>query len=306
MLESLLNKGVAFIGEESESSNRPIIVVGAARGGTSMIAGALAKLGVFMGDLARHPVYEDVKLSKLFESRDFESAKKLAQEYSSRHTLWGWKRPSSIDYLDDVNRCIEDPVYIFVYRDIFAIAQRNKISALSDVSASMEKSLVQYGNTLAFINKKSPRAMLVSYDKALLYSESFVKNLVCFCGLEPTSEQVDSAVRFIQPSPDEYLDNSRITKAQGRIDSVNGRRVNGWARYVHQKKSAVVGFYLNGKLIGRQDASSFRKDLDKKFSQNCSFSFLIPDEYCLKSGDMISAKVEGDVREINNSPFLIE
>lgn len=143
MSESLINKGVAVVGSP-QRDHAPIVVVGVARGGTSMVAGSLAHLGIFMGAQSSAPVFEDVRLSTLFEQKDFEGVQALAEQYTQKHGLWGWKRPSSVEYLDDVDRLLNQPRYIFVYKDIMSIAQRNAISMLSELVSGMERPVRQY------------------------------------------------------------------------------------------------------------------------------------------------------------------
>lgn len=304
MSEKLINKGVTIVGE-AKKAKRPIIVVGTARGGTSMIAGALAKLGVFMGDRAVSPVYEDVRLSESFENRDFDLAKSIIDEYSSKYEKWGWKRPSAIDYLDVVEKTMDSPSYIFIFKDILSIAQRNSISMLSEVLPGMQNALRQYTNTLEFLEKDKHYAMLVSYDKAVSYPEYLVDSLISFYELSPSQGQIAEAISFIQPNSDAYLDATRITKAHGRLGGIQDRRIFGWARYIHAKKTATVEIFLNDKVIGTVVADQPREDLDKKFGTHCAYFFDLPEGIEINSGDMIRARVTDEVRDLENSPMEI-
>lgn len=306
MSEALVNKGIAIVGAP-DLENNSIAVIGTARGGTSMIAGVLAKLGVFMGDRAVPPVFEDVRLSDVMESKDFKRAKKIISEYSAKHAKWGWKRPSSIEYLDDVEKVFGSPAYVFVFKDIFSIAQRNSISMLSEVLPSMKRAHEQYGMALDFLRKSSPYAMLVSYDKAVSYPEGLVSSLIDFYGLSPTEQQIQDAVAFITPNPTDYLDASRITKGQGRLDGVkNGRTIYGWARYVHTKKAAEVDIYLNDTRIGSVLADKPRPDVEKRFGQACAYLFELPEDITLSVGDKLRVRVANDVKDLNASPLTID
>lgn len=304
MIEALVNKGVTIVGKQ-KSEKSPIVVVGTARGGTSMVAGALVKLGVFMGDLAIAPVFEDLRLSKAMESKDFLTAKQIASEYGEKHPRWGWKRPSSIEYLDDVDSVLGSPAYVFIYKDILSIAQRNAISMLSDILPGMEVALRKYGMSLEFLRKNNPYAMLVSYDKAVAYPESFVLSLIKFCRLSPSEQQINDAVAFITPNPAEYLDATRITKAYGRLDGFSLRIIFGWARLAHSRTPAEVMLYLNDQPIATVKADKPRPDLKEKFGQDCAFVYELPEEIALKPGDRLRARVVNDVRDLNNSPIEI-
>lgn len=303
MSDSLINKGIAVIGDV-QSESPPIVVVGVARGGTSMIAGSMAHLGIFMGNKSSPPVFEDVQLSKLFEDRDFVGVKKLVNQYNERYGLWGWKRPSSINYLDEVHFLLNSPRYIFVYKDIMSIAQRNAISMLSELISGMQSPIDGYKKTLDFILKNKPRAMLVSYEKVMSDPFNFLKELKNFSGINPSEVNFNSAIEFISPNPENYLDNSRITKAQGRLGGVKGNQIYGWARLVHANHSARVDLFVNDKKIGTIVADRPRPDLLEKFNQNCAFFFDL--NLNLKSGDLLRARVVNEVVDLENSPLLID
>lgn len=304
MSDQLINKGITIVGEASKVK-RPIVVIGTARGGTSMIAGALAKLGVFMGDRAVPPVYEDVRLSEAFEKNDYDLAKSIMDEYSSKYEKWGWKRPSSIDYLDAVERTINSPSYVFIFKDILSIAQRNSISMLSEVLPGMQNALNQYKNALKFLGEKKHHAMLVSYDKAVAYPDELVNSLISFYGLTPNKNQIMDAVSFIMPNSDAYLDATRITKAHGRLGGIQGRRIYGWARYIHANKTASVEILHNNVVIASVEANQPREDLDKKFGKSCAYFFDIPESITVNTKDQIRARVTDEVKDLDNSPLEI-
>lgn len=305
MSKELVNKGVAVIGNNDEGKI-PVVIVGAARGGTSMVAGALAKLGVFMGDQALPPVFEDVRLSEKFESKDFIAAGNIVSEYSSSHECWGWKRPSSIDYLSEVGHVFDRARYIFIYKDIFAISQRNSISMQSEILPEMQRALNQYARTLEFLGSTSAPAMLLSYEKTLLDPVNLINSLIAFCRLTPSTDQINSAVNFVRPDPQDYLDASRITKAQGWIDKISSRAIYGWAHYLHKDTPAVVEFFLNDVSIGKAVANIPRPDLLNKFKKPCAFAYEAPIDLEFKKGDVVRARVLHEVRDINNSPLAIK
>lgn len=304
MSEQLINKGITIVGEASQVK-RPIVVIGTARGGTSMIAGALAKLGVFMGDQAVAPVYEDVRLSEAFEKKDFNLVQTIMDEYSSKHEKWGWKRPSSIDHLDMVEKIMESPSYVFIFKDLLSIAQRNSISMLTEILPCMSNAINQYMNALKFLGKKNHHAMLVSYDKSVSHPEELVDSLISFYELTPSQTQIADAISFIKPNPDAYLDATRITKAHGRLGGIQGRRIFGWAKYIHANKTAKVEIILNKVVIGTVEANQPREDLEKKFGIPCAYFYDIPENITIKKEDEIRARVTDEVKDLENSPLEI-
>ncbi|MCL7939245.1 hypothetical protein M8009_02860 [Halomonas sp. ATCH28] len=306
MKDSLVNKGVAILGKCRPIDGKPIVVVGTARGGTSMVAGALSKLGVFMGETATPPVYEDLKLSAFFENKDYDSALETVRRYNASYKTWGWKRPSNISYLQAVHKTLDSPFYVFVFKDIFSIAHRNNISMKQDIIKGMKNAVSQYEECLRFIEKNNPNSMFVSYEKVINNTENFVHELKKFSGLSPSEQQISDAIAFIRPSPEDYLDKSRITKAQGRVDAVNKGLVRGWAKYDYNKKIALVDIYRNDALLGTVKANSPREDLEKTFGQACAFNFELPSGVEIKKGDVIKAKVSDEINFLNNTPYIFE
>lgn len=305
MNNTLINNGVVVIGDPIFASRNTTIVVGTARGGTSMVAGAMAKLDIYMGDKARSPVYEDTRLSECFEKNDILGAKDIAEEYSKTYKEWGWKRPSNIDRLSEVFELVSGARYIFIYKDVMSIANRNSISMLSDLMPGMQRALDQYAKTLEFLRTRPMHAMLVSYEKVMREPANFVGELISFLNIEPTKEQVQGAIDFIAPNPADYLDISRITKAEGRLGGVFGKKVYGWARLVHSKKNAIVEIYINDIKVGLTEANIPRQDLFEKYGQNCGYEYELPSELSVFEGDVIRARVVNEVRDLANSGLKI-
>ncbi len=308
MSKSLINKGVVTIGDRSTVNASRVVVVGPARGGTSLVAGVLHHLGVFMGDLAAGPTFEDPKISHCFESLNKESAKKLIQEYSACHTVWAWKRPSSINYLGLVDELFEKPMYIFIFKDVLSISQRNAISMLEDVSTGIKLAHNEYGKSIDFIAENECYALLVSYEKALAYPSAYVDQVIDFCNLKVTVSQRNDAISFITPNPEEYLDESRITKTKGRLDFLSKDKVIfGWATFAHPSKSEVVSvnIYLNNDKIATVKANVFRDDVNKKIGRSCCFEYRLPHNLDIKQGDMIRARAVGEFGDLKNSPLVV-
>ncbi|RVU83392.1 hypothetical protein EOL70_16840 [Leucothrix sargassi] len=308
MSDALTNKGIVALGKVANKPINKVVVIGTARGGTSLVAGVLSHLGIFMGDESRAPVFEDLKLARAFETNDLETAKKIVDEYCELYELWGWKRPSSINYLDSVDKVFDGPSYIFIYKDIISIAQRNAISMHDDVIQGMQRASIQYAQSIEFLSKNNLHSLLVSFDKALSNAEVFVDSIIAFTKISPTTEQRANAISFITPNPIEYLDQSRITKTQGRLGGLDQRVIFGWARYVHpsMNKSAEVELYLNDNKVAVVKADQFRADLNKEFGQNCAFKYLLPEDLNINPGDVFRARVVADLNDLPNSPLIIE
>ena len=72
---------------------------------------------------------------------------------------------------------------------------------------------------------KVPSALLISYEKAMQNRADTVQAINQFCQLNASVELLQDAESFMDPFPIEYLDCSRINKAQGRFGGLDGNRI---------------------------------------------------------------------------------
>jgi hypothetical protein len=304
-ISALENSGFFFINDEQPvPQERTIIVLGVARSGTTMIAGALHHLGIDVG-MGEKPntVFEDVALAKAMENRDDAALRSLIEQRNAAHKIWGWKRPSTLDYIQRVQGFFRNPEYLIIFRDIFAIANRNRISVRSDMLTNMEDSLRRYRDMLAFIKACRSRAMLISYEKAMLNAGDFVEALARHLGVEdPTA--IEKTCEFVRPNPEEYLLTSRSWGGQGRVEHVGPRQINGWGLMRGDTQPAQIKFWVNGVLAGSALADLQRDDLKGKVhpTGQCGFQFMLPEEQAIREGDVIRARIEGEIKDLNGSP----
>ncbi len=262
-LSDLENTGFSFLNMpcDSHSKVKQIVVVGVARGGTSIAAGSLYHLGVHLGDTGRSPVFEDLNLSQAFEDGSKKEIIDVINKYDQEHELWAWKRPSSIKYLRKVDKLLSDPYYIFVFRDVFSIANRNAISMNTDIIKQMSASLDSYKKMLSFISSTKRPALLVSAEKMLTKKELFIDALIKGLNLNVTEKQREKAISFITKDPAEYLDKTRATQFLGYVDTLNRKRIVGWAKSKTHHDPMTVEVYINNKLLTSVLANQYREGL---------------------------------------------
>ncbi len=201
-ISKLLNRGTFAVRPNDEHPpQRTVIVVGPPRGGTSMVAGVLHRIGVPTG---WGLVIEDRDLGSAFDEGDDDRFRELIAEKNSEHDIWGWKRPSSHKRLAFVDESFRNPYYIAVFRDPLAVGLRENISMRSGTMKSLRQALRAYTDIVAFIDASSRPVLCVSYDKALRYPEEFVRAMAEFVGV-PTDDGIDKALQFISPEPEAYL-----------------------------------------------------------------------------------------------------
>jgi len=304
-IELLENKGFAFLNIESiNQEKRQIVVVGSARGGTSLVAGSLHHLGIFTGDKSNPPVFEDVLLSEAFEQDDIPLAKSIAEKYTEDHDIWAWKRPAALNYLDKIEEAIPNPFFIFIFKDIFAIANRNSISMQADISKGLSNALTDYAKIVEFASKTKRPVMLVSAEKALQNKEKFVSALIEMNkDISDKSMNKEKAIEFITPNPESYLDATRTSKSIGAVDVLTRQTIGGWAKSVHNNIAVKVEIYVNNDLLVVINADGFRQDLMEKGihpTGKCAFFFdlskvNLPDDLV-----KVGVKVKNDIINLKN------
>lgn len=300
----LVNRGLLPLNlPEEPPPQRTAVVIGVARGGTTMAASVLQALGVYMGDRLG-PVLEDLTLSKAVESKDTRAVDAIVAERNERFDVWGWKRPAAFRYAPVWQPRLRNPYLIVVYRDPFAIANRNRISMLQECLHGIKDATRQLEQLNGFVQEARVPTLLCSYEKAMTRPEDFVSGVTAFLGLEGEGRH-KAAVAAIGANR-RYLRSSRITAARGYVDIVNRQYCAGWAFYIRQpnrqvgrqRRAATVIVMVNGTEAGRIPADSPRPDVRAAgFHEtgNCGFCFYWPATAVPGEGDLVTVRVEGDL-----------
>lgn len=308
-LRQLENQGLLALNETRAPADATLVVVGVARGGTSLAAGVLDALGVFLGDDSHPPVYEDLRLSRAFEDEDTDRIAAVVTDYNARHRHWGWKRPSAVHYLDQAHSRLRHPRYLVVFKDIFSIANRNRISMANDILPGMGRALDEYQKVLDFLQRHQPPALLISYDKALRDKQGFVDAAIEFCGLTPTPSARERALAFITPSPEAYMEATRADRVVGHLDVADPHQVAGWAALAvagtRNQKPLPVELWINDVHTLSTIANEYRADLKQARvhpSGKAGFVFRLPDDAQLQAGDRVRVFAGIERTELANSP----
>ncbi len=312
-LAAMLNSGIAALGDIPEAEQRTLVVLGTARGGTSAVAGALDRLGVFTGALSAGPVFEDVNLANAIENGSEAQASDVIREYDAAHDLWAFKRPRLLYHVQEVHALFRNPVYLVVFRDVFAAAQRTRISGGVDVFLTMDKLLADNERIIDFLEQAAPPALLVSYEKLMANPAVLVDRLIELLPAPVEAAARQSAIDFIRPAPEDYLDATRTTKASGAITGISHDRVQGWARYNFPlKPAATLELHINGERVASTVANLQTDSLapcDQQVATvpediACGFCFSLP-AHSLSSGDSLSVRASEDIAALENCPLVV-
>jgi hypothetical protein len=307
-LDALKNRGLVAVGPEVPKGPKTIVVLGVARGSTSIVAGVLAELGVFMGSRAYPPVFEDVQLAKALESGDHAEARRIVADYDERQSLWGFKRPGILRQLSSLHPLLRAPVYLCIFRDVLAVASRNTLSMRAELWPSLRQPLLHYSMLLDFLEREAPPALLVSAEKALLHREAFVRRVVDYLGLQVKPARLERAIDFIQVDPPEYLTRSRL-RFRGTLDKATPEAVAGWACLLHRPRPVTLVVSINGGRVGTVVADRPRPALKKRGlhpTGNCGFVFRFPAGTAPQTGDRVGVQFELGGDHLRRSPRTLE
>jgi len=300
------NTGYGILnGDAAGLACKTVLVLGIGRGGTSMAAGTLSKLGVYMGEQLSSR-YQDSALLDCINRNDKKQAKKIIRERNEKYPVWGIKKLQLWRW----DTLFREPVYVVIFRDLFATANRRVTLFNISLLSEMFKILGLNFLLLVFLRLSRRPVLIASYEKALLYPDEFVTGLSLFLGIDDPDKHTE-AVRFINPSPAEYTTspvNYRAIRESreylGYIDRVEAGKRTGWALSRSDPNPVVLELLINGGLKQTVTAELPRPDVageDARFHEKCGFQFILPDEL-LNHGDHIDVRFAATADSLINSP----
>jgi hypothetical protein len=170
-----------------------VIIFGMTRGGTSMVAGAVRGFGYYLG--------EDLLVN--LEDQNFvyktdEHMKETIARRNKDHSLWGWKYPIAVEYLDRLLPFLRNPIFIVVTRDATATACAMTRWDDRDPGGALAEVIIQNQRNLFFAIRHRLPTLYVSYQKASLDQDLFLTELQQFLG-RPLVVDRANLLRFMSP-----------------------------------------------------------------------------------------------------------
>lgn len=302
---SLQNPGIQVVNPQAVPSGpqaeMTLVILGAPRGGTSALAGALAKLGLFMGDGASPPVFEGLKLARAIEGGDRDGALQIIGDYNRKHRVWAHKRPGFTHAMAEYHDALRNPVYLVIFRDPIATASRGMISGRlkGNYLKKLHQILEKYADVVRFVEDAGAAAIFVSYEKLLQDPARVIGELVECLGLETGAGQLDAAIAWVQPSPEDYLEVSRAERADGEWVLLDEMRIAGWARYVNRSMQAppVIVLYRGEEELARTRADRSPPPAASTGDDTCGFEFDLR-QLGIAPSPALRLRVKGDIRDM--------
>jgi hypothetical protein len=183
---------------------RTAVVLGIARGGTSMVSGVLRGLGVDMGENLGFN-HEDTQIQRIVNKQRFGAIGPLARKRDEMHDLWGFKFPEASLMMDRFHPELRNPHYLFVLRHPLARGMSVLKRTGGKLNEAVAESLESYRAILAFLEGVEAPAILINYEHATAQSRDSVAEIARFLGIEARSEAIERAAAMIVGEGAGYL-----------------------------------------------------------------------------------------------------
>jgi hypothetical protein len=188
-------------GQPATSAPRTYAILGVPRGGTSMVAGVARLCGLDLGkDLPN--THEDFDFNVDFLKRDglepVPAIRAAVERRNAAHSVWGWKYPRSIRFLDQIRPGLRDPRLILVLRDPVASAGRPVRRLKQNPLEVVQDHLELQARNLELVSRWEVPALLVSYERAIDRPVELAEQLADFLGMPPPADH-DQVRRFVRP-----------------------------------------------------------------------------------------------------------
>ena len=303
----LANTGIFALNTEALANapgvEKTLIVLGAPRGGTSALAGALHAMGIFMGRGASAPVFESLALANAIERDERDTARQLIADFNRDHPVWAFKRPGFTRFVETFHDYFRNPVYLVILRDPVATANRSYISGRLKLNylKKLRRVLTVYNGVVDFVESSGAPTLFVSYEKLLQDPTTALHCIVDALSLPVAAEQIASAAEFVEPSPEHYLEVSRSDRVEGQWLVFDDTRIAGWVRYVNKTMTIPprVSLYEGERLLATVSAELPEvPGVEATSAQRpCGFQFKLA-ELEMRDNDTLRLRVDGEIRDL--------
>ena len=263
---------------------------------------ALHALGLHMGERMTANYEDPVMVShianfrKSHDPNELEPVKAMLKERGKQHRFWGWKIPGQL--MPELYDVCPNPRFISIHRDAVAITSRIAASDNKPIMGMFQGIQELQDSLLNFLTVTPHPAFMISYEKALLYPQTFVDGLIHFLKpYQPSEQQRADAIAAISPSPKDYLMGTRTPETEGNFDGFEAGHLMGWARSNHdQKKALTITITIDNDFTATTTNDQYRADVEKIKGGNghCGFAYKVPD--ALLDGKMhhVSITIPGE------------
>jgi hypothetical protein len=180
--------------DSNNSNKKTVIVLGAPRGGTSVVAGILRCLGIYMGENLGHQHEDPIFKRKVPEEEKI----KTITERNKKYDIWGWKMPDTVHYIEQVISYTINPHFIAVYRNPLEIAESSAKYDGRELSTNLLNVPINHYKKMHNFMKNDDNPLLVcSLPNIQGKPKSCAKNMADFLGVKIDTNQLNLVEDFV-------------------------------------------------------------------------------------------------------------
>lgn len=153
-----------------------IAVVGSSRGGTSCVAYAMVKAGIYMGKTGELN-HEDTEILPVLHNKH--KFRQIIRDRNSNFRTWGFKIPEAAFHLDWLDGELRNPIFVYVTRNIACVAasimKRDPIygPGVPGLAGSLTHALRYYTHMIETLRRLEAPMLMVQYEAILRSPEKF-------------------------------------------------------------------------------------------------------------------------------------
>lgn len=171
------------------TKERTYVTFGVERGGTSLVAGILRALGLYLGEIP-----EGNNEDKSFHNKPLGQMRATIAQRNAQFDVWGWKYPTAVNYLPVLSRSIRNPYFIIVFRDAVATALSRAQWDGDFIRRSGRMSLHETNSNtnanMGFALATRRPCLLISNEKAQTNPSALVDEVADFLFVERPDEEL--------------------------------------------------------------------------------------------------------------------
>ena len=226
-----------------------------------MVAALLRDAGIPMGERFHEAAVEDVEIGAVLRQSDRRYLLEFIARRNSQHERWGFKIPDIHGLLryPEVAH-FRNPHLIIIFRDPVAISLRRTLSDYQQPMRMLTETTSSIHNLVQFFGHTSCPAMLLSYEKALIFPDVFVKSMTDFCALPADATSRRRMLRQVTPNSQSYAEGTTV-KIAGRLESLRENILAGWCTYVNFLEPVELDLFVNGTKVATFTAQEHRPDI---------------------------------------------
>jgi hypothetical protein len=205
------------------------------------------------------------------------------------HERWGLKCPPGWPYLRRVAELAQHPYFIVAVGDVLDYARVAGQYTGQVRQHVLVMRLKECSRTLSFLDQHGYPAFVYDAGSALQHPDALLERLSSSLGLQPTEAQLERAKALLHQPPGSNPPGRSSTI--GFVDSVESRRVAGWAcDSTDPQRPLEVCLLLDGETVATEQALLPRpdvRDAGRHPTGCCGYQFVLAEDRAIRVGQEV-------------------